>query len=85
MGSSLIYISIAYYMQKWGGWVQIACTISYVLNGRPLCCWRTVVKSMGVYPMGMHVRYLIKVLSTLRTSRDGGTTQNLIKVTQYAE
>ena len=25
MGSSLLYISIAYYMQKGGGWVQIAC------------------------------------------------------------
>ena len=23
-------------MQKWGGWVQIACKIAYVLNGRPL-------------------------------------------------
>ena len=32
VGSSLLYISIAYYMQKGGGWVQIA----YVLNGRPL-------------------------------------------------
>ena len=36
MGSSLLYISIAYYMQKGGGWVQIACKIAYVLNGRPL-------------------------------------------------
>ena len=36
MGSSLLYISIAYYMQKGGGWVQIACKIVYVLNGRPL-------------------------------------------------
>ena len=35
-GSSLLYISIAYYMQKGGGWVQIACKIAYVLNGRPL-------------------------------------------------
>ena len=35
MGSSLLYISIAYYMQKGGGWVQIACKIAYVLNGRP--------------------------------------------------
>ena len=35
MGSSLLYISIAYYMQKGGGWVQIACQIAYVLNGRP--------------------------------------------------
>ena len=34
--SSLLYISIAYYMQKGGGWVQIACKIAYVLNGRPL-------------------------------------------------
>ena len=36
MGSSLLYISIAYYMQKGGGWVQIACKIAYVLNERPL-------------------------------------------------
>ena len=34
-GSSLLYISIAYYMQKGGGWVKIACKIGYVLNGRP--------------------------------------------------
>ena len=34
-GSSLLYISIAYYMQKGGGWVQIACKIAYLLNGRP--------------------------------------------------
>ena len=34
-GSNLLYISIAYYMQKGGGWVQIACKIAYVLNGRP--------------------------------------------------
>ena len=30
--SSLLYISIAYYMQKGGGWVQIACEIAYLLN-----------------------------------------------------
>ena len=36
MGSSLLYISIAYYMQKGGGWVQIACKIAYILNGRSL-------------------------------------------------
>ena len=36
MGSSLLYISIAYHMQKGGGWVQIACKIVYVLNGRSL-------------------------------------------------
>ena len=35
MGSNLLYISIAYYMQKEDGWVQIACQIAYVLNGRP--------------------------------------------------
>ena len=35
MGSSLLFISIAYYMQKGGGWVQIACKIAYILNGRP--------------------------------------------------
>ena len=35
-GASLLYISIAYYMQKGGGLVQIACKIVYVLNGRPL-------------------------------------------------
>ena len=34
-----LYISIAYYMQKGGGWVQIACKIAYVLNGRALCWW----------------------------------------------
>ena len=36
MGSSLLYISIAYGMQKGGEGVQIACKIGYVLNGRPL-------------------------------------------------
>ena len=35
-GSSLLYISIAYYRQKGGGWVQIACKVANVLNGRPL-------------------------------------------------
>ena len=30
----LLYISIAYYLQKRGGWVQIACKIAYVLNGK---------------------------------------------------
>ena len=40
MGSSLLYISIAYYMQNGGGWVQIACKIAYVLNGRPLAAVR---------------------------------------------
>ena len=36
VGSSLLYISLAYYMQKGGGWIQIACKISYVLNESPL-------------------------------------------------
>ena len=31
VGSSLLYISIGYYMQKGGGWVQIACT-NYLKN-----------------------------------------------------
>ena len=31
-GSSLLYISIAYNMQKGGEGVQIACKIAYVLN-----------------------------------------------------
>ena len=35
VGSSLLYISIAYYMQKGGEGVQIACKIAYILNGRP--------------------------------------------------
>ena len=34
-GSSLLYIFIAYYMQKGGGGVQIACKIAYILNGYP--------------------------------------------------
>ena len=34
--SSLLYIYIAYYMQKGGEGVQIACKTAYVLNGRPL-------------------------------------------------
>ena len=34
-GSSLLYISIAYYMQKAGKGVQIARKIAYILNGRP--------------------------------------------------
>ena len=36
-GSCLLYISIAYYMQKGGKGVQRACQIAYILNGRPLC------------------------------------------------
>ena len=45
MGSNLLYISIAYYMQKGGGWVQIACKIAYVLNGRPLeYKWKKMAK-----------------------------------------
>ena len=49
MGSSLLYISIAYYMQKGGGWVQIACKFAYVLNGRPLkgLCERIWVSIRG--------------------------------------
>ena len=35
-GSTLLYISIAYNMQKGGEGVQIACKVAYVLNGRPL-------------------------------------------------
>ena len=35
-GSSLPYISIAYYMQKGVEGVQIACKIAYVISGRPL-------------------------------------------------
>ena len=39
VGSSLPYISIAYYMLKRGRWVQIACKIAYILlKGRPLSC-----------------------------------------------
>ena len=34
-GSSLLYISIEYYMQKGVEGVQIACKIAYILNGRP--------------------------------------------------
>ena len=33
-GSGLLYISIAYYMQKGGKGVKIACKIVYILNGR---------------------------------------------------
>ena len=33
--SHILYIFTAYYMQKGGKGVQIACKISYVLNGRP--------------------------------------------------
>ena len=35
-GSSLLYISIAYHMQKVGEGVQKPCTNAYVINGRPL-------------------------------------------------
>ena len=34
-GGSLLYISIVHYMQKGGGWVQIACATAYVLNEKP--------------------------------------------------
>ena len=50
-GSRLLYISIAYYMQKGGEGVQIACKIAYILNGRPL--------EMSVY---MIIRYTSKVI-----------------------
>ena len=33
---SILYISIAYYMQKGGEGVQIACKNAHVINGRPL-------------------------------------------------
>ena len=50
--SSLLYISIAYYfMQKGGGWVQIACKIAYVLNGRPPCGHYGNVTDLEVYPL----------------------------------
>ena len=35
-GSSLLYISIAYYMQKGGEGVQKSCKNAYVISGRPL-------------------------------------------------
>ena len=42
--------SIAYYMQKGGGWIQIACKIAFVLNGRPFIVLKrnktTVVSAM---------------------------------------
>ena len=34
--SSLLYISIAYYMQEGGEGVEIACKNAYVIIGRPL-------------------------------------------------
>ena len=34
-GSSLLYISIAYYIQKVGKGVKKACQNAYVINGRP--------------------------------------------------
>ena len=34
-GGGLLYISIAYYMQKMKEGVQIACKIAYVIDGRP--------------------------------------------------
>ena len=46
MGSSLLYTSIAYYMQNGGGWVQIACKNAYVLNGRPLICNELFIAQM---------------------------------------
>ena len=55
-GSNLLYISIAYYMQKWGQGVQIACKNAYVINGRPLNSvnkdWKTetvMKKSLNFY------------------------------------
>ena len=35
-GVEFSILSIAYYMQKEGGWVQLACKIAHILNGRPL-------------------------------------------------
>ena len=46
VGSSLLNISIAYtyYMQEGSGWVQIACKIAYVLNGRsPSISWLRIL------------------------------------------
>ena len=34
-GGGLLYISIAYYMQKMKEGVQIACKFAYLINGRP--------------------------------------------------
>ena len=42
--SSLPYMSIAYYMQKGEEGLQIACTIAYVINGRPL-----IIKSITIF------------------------------------
>ena len=36
VGSSLLYISIVYYMQKGGGWVQIACKIAYMVKSHEM-------------------------------------------------
>ena len=49
---SLIYISIAYHMQKGGEGVQIACKIAYVLNGRPPSCLQFLVVKFRVGLMG---------------------------------
>ena len=55
-GSTLLYISIAYYMQKGGGeGVQIAGKIAYLLNGRPL----TLFFSLKVYFDDFPTIYLI--------------------------
>ena len=49
MGSSLLYFSIADYVQKGGGWVQIACKNAYVLNGGPRTCDFMMPCALHVY------------------------------------
>ena len=63
--SSLLYISIAYYMQK-GGWVG---KIAYILNGRPPCVYNlnvnTVPEPTGDNPT-LHTDFKQDVSNKLR-------------------
>ena len=56
MGSSLLYISITYYMQKGWDWVQKACKIAYVINGRSLRCFSINLNVFWSFPVLPPVR-----------------------------
>ena len=56
-GSSLLYMSIAYYMQKGGEGVPIACKFAYVLNGRPP--WASMNRAC---PLDSHPTAIVLVL-----------------------
>ena len=64
--SSLLYISIAYYMQKGGEGVQKACKIAYVINGRPLT---TLLTGLVKIPFNSRSSFLSSIPCTFSVGR----------------